>query len=89
MKKYILKLLSAAFCFFLCCAACSDDNSRDNRGQTEWTTYKLAVILPYADGMQERWQRLAQWACATLEEAQTGMEHGVKPRPGGYVIRRS
>lgn len=58
--------------------SCSDDDDGSSRLQTEWTTYKLAVILPYGEGMQERWQRLSDWAASTIVSAQTGMEHGVK-----------
>lgn len=61
-----------------CLAACSDDDEKPNGQTTRRTEYKVAVVLPYADGMQERWQELAAWASATLEAAQTGREQGVK-----------
>lgn len=78
MKKFYHSLCQITLCAMLfALAACSDDDE-SMRGQTQWKEYKIAVMLPYADGMQERWQRLAEWACATLEEAQAGKEIGVK-----------
>lgn len=78
MKRFYQSLWGIALCTLLfCLVACSDDDKSVHE-QTQWKEYKVAVILPYADGMQVRWQRLAQWACTTLEEAQSGRELGVR-----------
>lgn len=79
MRKFYQSLWRITLCAVLfCSAACSNDDDENLHEQTQWKEYKVAVLLPYADGMQERWQRLAQWACTTLEEAQSGKEQGVR-----------
>lgn len=78
MRKFYHSLWRIALCAMLSgLTTCSDDDE-NLHGQTQWKEYKVAVILPYADRMQEHWLRLAQWACATLEEAQADKELGVR-----------
>lgn len=78
MKGFYQSFLGIALWgMVFCLAACSDDDE-SQYGQTRRTECKVAVILPYTNGMQERWQQLAAWASATLETAQAGRERGVK-----------
>lgn len=59
-------------------AACSDEDTPQTASSTEWNTYKVAVVMPLSTTDGSHWKQTAQWLQENLEEAQTGMETGVK-----------
>ena len=52
--------------------ACSDNFKTEQN----FVTYKVAVVMP--QDRQDEWNRVAQWALENIEEAQSGLTHGVK-----------
>lgn len=52
---------------------CTD---RYNEGNSNTTTYKIAVIMP--EDRQQEWSRIADWALKNIEEAQAGLPNQVK-----------
>ena len=52
--------------------ACSDNFKTEQN----FVTYKVAVVMP--PDRQDEWNRVAQWALENIEEAQSGLTHGVK-----------
>lgn len=72
MKRIIYSMM---MCFLLLAACSTEDDEKALSGQRE--EIKVAVILPFTDGMQSRWERTMSWALQNIEIGQENQPKGV------------
>ena len=58
--------------------ACSDSKDAEPVVDTDYTTYKIAVVLPLQDGQDVHWRRTLQLCADNLQKACSHQKEGVK-----------
>ncbi len=74
----IVSLSHVMILLVLAIVSCSKDNATDNIDTTQWTTKKVAVVLPMRNGQDTHWKRTLNQCSEDLEKAFSGQKTGIR-----------
>lgn len=74
----IVSLAHVVLSIVLAVVSCSEDKESDNVETTQWTTQKVAVVLPMRNGQDTHWKRTLNQCAEDLEKAFSGLKTGIR-----------